>query len=374
MARKICNVCKAIKPISEFLGVCKDCIRNFPSSCIPYVEEAHAKARKIMNLPSSIPQASIGVVCEICGNKCKIPEGGKGYCGLTENVNGKLDRKVGNKNIGLGYVYKDLHPTNCVAVSWCAGGTGAGYPRYAVRNGTEFGFANASVFLGTCNYHCLYCQNVIWHQMVKEIEPLMKAKELANLILEDGEYTCVCWFGGTPEPQIPFVWNVSRLIRKVAKQEGRILRICLESNGNFSWKWLKKIAKISLESGGGIKFDLKTARGSPLNMALSGVPNQVSYENFEKLVDLHQKRPEVPFLRVSTLLVPNYIDLEEVRNIVNFIASFDTTIPYALLAFYPHYFMTDIGFTSREFAEKCYKVAKEAGLERVRIGNLSLLR
>ncbi|MDI6806712.1 MAG: radical SAM protein [Candidatus Aenigmarchaeota archaeon] len=371
--KKICRVCKTVKPISQFLGVCKDCIRNFPDRSISYIKEVHEKARKMMNVPAFIPKDG-EVICEICGNKCRISKGKKGYCGLTENIDGKLTRKIGNEEVGLGLVYKDPHPTNCTAVNWCAGGTGAGYPKYAMKNRTEFGFANASVFLGTCNYHCLYCQNVSWHDMIRDKAPLMKAEELTNLILEDKEYTCVCWFGGTPEPQIPFVWNVSRLIRKKVKQEDRILRICLESNGNFSWRWLKRIAKISLKSGGGIKFDLKTAKGSQLNLALSGVSNEVSYENFERLVKFHQRRPEVPFLRTSTLLVPHYIDLEEIRKITKFIASLDKTIPYSLLAFYPHYCMTDIGLTSRKFALECYKVAKEAGLEKVRIGNLNLLR
>jgi pyruvate formate lyase activating enzyme len=74
------------------------------------------------------------------------------------------------------------------------------------------------------------------------------------------------------------------------------------------------------------------------------------------------------------LLVPHYIDLEEIEKIVKFIADLDKTIPYSLLAFYPHYMFMDMGFTSRKFAEECYSVAKKAGLVNVKIGNVHLLK
>jgi pyruvate formate lyase activating enzyme len=367
-----CKICKKPKKISTVLKICKDCIRNFKQKSFPYIKKAH-EVRKKIGLPLFPPKSLKGIECGICGNNCKLAEGEWGYCGLSQNLKGKLIRKIGNQKIGLGSMYKDWHPTNCVPSKWCAGGAGAGFPIYAKLPSAEIGFANASIFLGTCSYHCIYCQNTDWHLMIQEKKPLLKAKELVNQILSDESFTCVCWFGGSPEPQSPFVWKVSKLVRKKAKKEGRILRICLESNGNFAWHWLKKIAKICLESGGGIKFDLKASKNSNLNLALSGVENEISYKNFERLIKWHKQRPQVPFLRASTLLVPHYIDLEEISQIVNFIASLDKTIPYSLLAFYPHYLTRDLGFTSKKFAEKCYQIAKKAGLEKVNLGNLHLL-
>ncbi len=110
-----------------------------------------------------------------------------------------------------------------------------------------------------------------------------------------------------------------------------------------------------------------------MNKALTGVSNEKSYENFEKLVKLHKKRREVPFLIASTLLIPGYVSEEEVREISRFIASLDSSIPYSLLAFYPCFEMKDLPLTTRKFAESCLKIAKEEGLERVRIGNIHLL-
>ena len=107
---------------------------------------------------------------------------------------------------------------------------------------------------------------------------------------------------------------------------------------------------------------------------MSGVSNKKAFENFEKLAKYHKKRPEPPFLRASTLLVPHYIDEEEIENISRFIANLDPTIPYSLLAFYPWYLFSDMPLISREFALRCEKIARNSGLKKVRIGNLHLLR
>jgi len=219
--------------------------------------------------------------------------------------------------------------------------------------------------------------------MIKEKREVMETEELVDWMISEesfteahkslcARFTCMCWFGGTPEPQMPFVCEVSKRVREVAKKQKRIFRVCLESNGNFSWPWLEKIAKISLESGGGIKFDLKTWNEN-LNIALSGISNKKVFENFGRLVSFHKKRKEPPFLRASTLMVPGYIDHEEIENISKFIAKLDPTIPYSLLAFAPCYLFSDLPLISKDFALQCERIAKEAGLKRVRIGNWHLL-
>ena len=85
-----------------------------------------------------------------------------------------------------------------------------------------------------------------------------------------------------------------------------------------------------------------------------------------------KKRSDLPILTASTLLVPGYVDVEEVEDLAKFIASIDPEIPYTLLAFYPQYIMNDLPTTSREQANRCYAVSKRH-LKRVRIGNGHLL-
>ena len=95
--------------------------------------------------------------------------------------------------------------------------------------------------------------------------------------------------------------------------------------------------------------------------------------NFEHLVRLSRRRPEPPLLVASTLLVPGYIEAEEVSRIARFIASLHRDIPYSLLAFYPHFEMSDLPVTSKAQALECVQAATEAGLTRVHMGNLHLL-
>jgi pyruvate formate lyase activating enzyme len=366
-----CKICgKGYEGLSSFLGVCRECIRKHWKKAKEFVDKAFT-IRKELELPTFPPRELEGIECKDCGNRCKIGEAKKGYCGLVVNENGKLKRILGTKKKGLFHYYYDPHPTNCTAAFWC-GSTGIGYPKYSIMPKREVGFLNLSVFSGSCNYFCLYCQNTSWHEMVKSYKPTMTVEELVNAI--NRKTTCACFFGGSASVQPEFIFSFMKLARKRKEELNlKVFRICFEDSGNFSWYWLKKIAKLSLESGGGIKFDLKTAPRSNLNLALSGISNEQAYENFERLIDLHHERPEVPFLRASTLLVPHYIDLKEIEGIAKFIADLDKSIPYSLLAFYPHYKFFDVGFTSRSFALKCLEVCRKIGLKNVRVGNVHLL-
>jgi pyruvate formate lyase activating enzyme len=86
----------------------------------------------------------------------------------------------------------------------------------------------------------------------------------------------------------------------------------------------------------------------------------------------YAKRPELPVLTASTLLVPGYVDAYEVENIAQFISQISPEIPYTLLAFYPCYIMNDLPTTSRRQAQECQKAAQKH-LKNTRIGNIHLL-
>jgi len=177
-SKTTCEICsESREDISGYLKVCKDCVKKGSEKAKELIFEAHRKAREKIGLPPVPPKDPKGVKCNFCGNDCQISEGGIGYCGLSKNVRGKLVRELGTSEIGLVYGYRDAHPTNCVAQPWCAGGAGAGYPKYSKsKEGPEYGYLNASLFLGTCCLHCLYCQNTDWHRMIKNKKEMMKLK------------------------------------------------------------------------------------------------------------------------------------------------------------------------------------------------------
>jgi pyruvate formate lyase activating enzyme len=170
---------------------------------------------------------------------------------------------------------------------------------------------------------------------------------------------------------MPHSLEVSRLALEKAKGEKRIMRVCWETNGYMNPELAERAAAHALESGGNIKFDLK-AWNEGLNAGLCGVSNKPTLENFARIGRFYEKRREVPVLSASTLLVPGYVDVEEVDGIARFISGISSEIPYTLLAFYPCYVMNDLPTTSRKQALECQRVA-EKHLRNVRIGNLHLL-
>jgi pyruvate formate lyase activating enzyme len=132
------------------------------------------------------------------------------------------------------------------------------------------------------------------------------------------------------------------------------------------------MGNVSLRSGGCVKFDLK-AWDDSLHQTLCGVSNKKTLENFGQLSKLIPNRPDPPFLIASTLLVPGYIDEQEVHDMAQYIRGLNPEIPYSLLAFYPSFYLRDLPTTSRKHALRCQETAKNAGIRRVRIGNIHLL-
>lgn len=363
-----CHCCGKTSPlISKALHYCLDCIRSEFDKIRSSIESIHQESRIPFHLPEKAPHNTEGVLCPFCTNNCQMIPDEKGYCGLRQNKGGRLVHLAGTKDKGLVQWYHDPLPTNCVADWVCPGGTGAGYPKYAYKKGPEYGYTNLAVFYEACTFNCLYCQN--YHFRNSSVTSVKKsAAQLSDTV--DNSTTCICYFGGDPTPQLPHAITASR--RVIQQHPDRILRICWETNGSMNRHLLKKMLDLSLHSGGCIKFDLK-AFDSRLHLALCGVSNSQTLDNFKWLGQFITERPEPPLLIASTLLVSGYIDKEEVGKIARFIASINPTIPYSLLGFYPYFLMNDLPTTSRDQAEACQKVAIEAGLQRVHIGNMHLL-
>ena len=289
-----------------------------------------------------------------------------GYCGLRWNSGGLQFRASPSR--GLLYAYLDPHVTNCCSAWFCPGGTGAGYPRYSNVDGPEVGFYNLSVFLYGCNFDCLFCQNPSHKEFGRE--PTTSVEEFVRMIEEDPRISCVCFFGGSPEPQLPFAIKASEMALKTVKD--RPLRICFEMNGCGDTSLTMRAAELALESGGNIKFDLKCFTPS-LSQALSGVSNEQAYKNFRKIAEsYYSRRTELPVLTATTLLVPGYVDVVEVEAIAMFIAELDPNIPYGLLVFHPAYMMRDLPVTPLEQVSECYREARKH-LASVHVGNLQLL-
>ena len=363
-----CQLCRRTSTlISKMLGVCLDCIRKRPKRALDITERAHRQSRVEFGLPPKPPADVDGVKCNLCANECKIAANNVGYCGLRKNKDGRLSGASASR-AKLSW-YDDPLPTNCVADWVCAGGTGAGYPKYAHCKGAEYGYKNLAVFFQACSFNCLFCQN--WH--FKRETCSSETRSLDDLVSGvDARTSCICYFGGDPSPQLPFSLAASRRAYAQKKEE-EILRICWETNGSMNSKLLVQMMDMAVSSGGCVKFDLK-AWDKNLHIALTGISNRRTLDNFALAADYIKIRSEPPVLIANTLLIPGYIDEAEVKEIARFIASFDENIPFSLLAFHPQFYMSDLPLTSTLLADSCLRAARDAGLRNVRIGNRHLLR
>lgn len=348
---KICQICKKEKPfLSKTLKICLDCIREKPKVAFSFIKKAHREVREKYNLPAFPPKTKGGIKCNMCANECQMGEGERSFCGLRENKAGLLESEV-SPDLGLLYFYYDPLPTNCCAAWFCPASKAA------------VGKNNLAVFFYGCSFNCLFCQNYS-HKLIDEA-PRISIEDLVKKAVDPSVY-CLCFFGGSPEPQLPFVINFSEKILKKRK-----IRICFEWNGSGSENLVKKTAEISLKSGGIIKFDLK-AFDENLSYALSGVSNRRTYENFEMIAKKFLPKAAHPMLTATTLLVPGYVDKIEVEKIARFIASLNPEIPYSLLVFFPAFYMTDLPITPKDWALECLETAKKY-LKNVYLGNIHLL-
>ncbi len=350
MRKSKCEICKKeFDYFSVILPFCKECIIKHFKDIKDTLYKIHKKSREKFEL--SFPkEKETGIKCGLCARECIIKEGERGFCGLRINKERKLIN-YGTQEKGFCSFYYDPLPTNCVA-DWVCKGHKA-YGKY-----------NLAVFYETCSLNCLFCQNYRfrytkpWKDVSSSVDELIKALNPSVF--------CVCFFGGDPTTQ---ALNSLKVAEEAIK---RNIVVCYESNGMWNKKILEKILEVVKESGGILKFDIK-AYSPEIYYALTGYDGKRVYENFEfackYLGDLSSEH-----LCVSTLMVPGYIDEYEILKISEFIANLNPNIPYALLAFAPHFEMRDTRTTYYREAERFYHIAKEKGIKNVRIGNVFLLR
>jgi pyruvate formate lyase activating enzyme len=374
----ICVFCgKTDKLISKTLSACRDCILNEDWNRVQrHISAIHESVREMEDLPKKAPKAEkphIKLNCNFCINECRLSNNDLSYCGLRD-IKKKESGELPYPSRKQGYIhgYIDSNPTNCCNSWFCPAGTSVGYPDFSNYEGPEYGTYSYAAFLYGCTFDCLFCQNAS-HKWIKK-KNLFDVETLANQIVKNKKITCLCYFGGTPEAQLPFSINLAnRILEKIETDDTkRIMRICWEWNGSGRRDLIEECMKIAIKTGGNIKFDLKSFN-EKLNLALCGVSNKRTLNNFKSLAENYfGTRENLPEMSACTLMVPGYTTHEEVELIAKFVSSINEEIPYSLLVFHPQYQMRDLPITPKKEAYKCVEVA-EKYLKNVNLGNKHLL-
>ncbi len=344
-----CEICKKnFDYIPLILRICKKClIINFENVKDKLIS-IHKKSREKYEL--SFPDKKVGIKCFLCARECILGEGEKGFCGLRMVKNKKI-LNFCKHDEGFFKFYYDPLPTNCVADFVCSGHK-------------AYGKYNLAVFYETCSLNCLFCQNYHFRFTKPWKEKPSSYVELVKALNPD--VYCICFFGGDPTTQGIHSLKVAEEAIKMGKV------VCFESNGMWNRKILKRVLDVVKESGGILKFDIK-AFSPEVYFALTGSDGRKVFENFEFSVN-YLKEFSSKHLCVSTLMVPGYLDEYEISKIAEFISKLNPEIPYALLAFAPHFEMNDVRQNYKREAERFYEIAKGKGLKNVRIGNVFLLK
>ena len=274
------------------------------------------------------------VKCNLCGRRCKIPEGGKGFCRVRKNEGGKL--------FSLNYAK---------VCSLCVDPIGK-------KPLTHFhpGALVMSVATVGCNFRCKFCDNWMISQEKEVKGSHLPPERLVDLTLRHGcqgiSYTYT-------EPTVFFEYALDAA--KLA--HGRGLFNTFVTNGYMTPEAIDLIhpyldaATVDFKGGGDATFYRE----------YSSVPSVEPI--YESLKTLRKYRIHI---EVTNLVIPKIGDsMEKIRELASWIkVNLGEDTPLHLLRFHPNYMLMDIPSTPLKTLEEAYKTAKEEGLNYVYLGNV----
>src|SRR3989338_5119950 len=274
------------------------------------------------------------LLCYACGHRCKIGEGREGICRVRFNRGGVL--YVPKNYVGA----LALDPVEKKPF----------FHAYPGAKALSFGM------LG-CDYHCVFCQNWVTSQVLRD--PMAMAppeeitpKEFVALAVRSGAKIVTSTYN---EPLITSEWAVD--VFKEARKAGLVTSYV--SNGNGTPEVLDYIRPwVDL-----YKVDLKSFNDKHYR-ELGGVLDNV----LRTIRSLHEKGF---WLEIVTLLIPGFNDSdEELKATADFLVSVSPFIPWHVTAFHKDYKMTDPDNTPVSTLIRAAEIGKEAGLKFIYAGNL----
>jgi len=274
------------------------------------------------------------VQCQLCPRRCVIQDKKRGFCGVRENRDGILYTLVYAKPCAV-----HIDPIEKK-------------PLFHVLPGSSA----YSIATAGCNLRCKFCQNWQISQALPEDvesydmtpqEVVYKAKK-ANAKAIAYTYT---------EPTIFYEYMLDTA--KIAKKEG-ILNV-MHSAGHINEAPLKELCKY-LDAA---NIDLKG-----FSQDFYG---QMSLGNLDSVLQtLKILKEEGVWVEITNLVLPGFNDDPELikRMCVWIKENLGPDTPLHFSRFWPMYKLTNLSPTPVETLEKAKKIANDAGLKYVYIGNI----
>ncbi len=274
------------------------------------------------------------VRCNLCGRRCVIPDGRFGFCRVRKNISGRL--------YSLNY-----------AKACAANVDPIGKKPLAHYHPGALVMSIATV---GCNFRCQFCDNWVISQEEDITGRDLPPEEVVRLAEEHGcqgiSYTYT-------EPTIFFEYAYDTAI--IAHKHG--LFNTFVTNGYMTPEAVRTIAP-HLDAA---TVDFKGGGDPDFYRKFSSVPSvEPIYESLKEM-----KRCGI-HIEITNLVVPKIGDsMERIRQLATWIReNLGEDTPLHLLRFHPDYKLTEIPSTEPKILEEAYKVAREAGLNYVYLGNL----
>ena len=274
------------------------------------------------------------VRCTACARYCNIPEGKIGFCGIRQNLNGKLNLLV----------YGRITASHVDPIEK--------KPLTHYLPGTRI----FSISTTGCSWSCSYCQNYDMSQR-RVVEGTHVTPE--QIVRLTKQYGCqsIAYTYNEPTIFLEFAHDVGALARK----EG--LYNAFVSNG-YATREAVKMMNNFLDA---ITVDFKGSGETNFLRRNVGIPDAGPV--YQTLLDL--KKNTKVHIEITDLIVPKIGDnLQEARKLSRWIYdNLGPDTPVHFLRFHPDFKLSHLPWTPVETLERHHEIAKAEGLKYVYIGN-----
>lgn len=280
------------------------------------------------------PLTNNRVQCTLCTHYCIVAPGRRGICRVRENRDGRL----------YTLVYGHLASTTMAPIEKDG-------MKHALPGTRVLALATAG-----CNFRCKQCHN--WHITQRRPEEVRARRltpgQVVDYALQQGAHTIT---GSINEPTIfyEFLYDVAVL----ARQQG--LRMQFHTNGAIAEKPLRallgRIDQAVVDLKGFCHETYQRYYGGNLDTVLQ---------------TLRIIKEEGAWLEITNLVIPTVTDcLEQIRAMCEWIVeNLGPDVPLAFTRFHPSYRLTHLPATPVRTLEAAHRIAREAGLNFVTLGNV----
>lgn len=279
-------------------------------------------------------QLGDNVKCQVCPHGCLLREGDRSICRNKVNKNGKLYTLAYGNPCAVHVDPIEKKPLY-----------------HFIPSTMSFSIATAG-----CNFRCLNCQN--WEISQSAPEETTNLDMMPDKVVEGALASgskSIAYTYSEPVSFYEYMYDTA----KTARDKG--LRNVWVTNGYINTNPLKELARYL----DGAQVDLKGFTEETYNELNGGTLEP-------PLNTLKTLREEGVWLEVSNLIVPTWSDdLDAIKEMCGWIAkNLGVNQPLHFLRFQPQYKLANLPPTPLETMEKSWKIAKDAGLNYVYLGNV----